>query len=165
MRSGPTQLVAVVFAVALIAAACGDSKSSDDSSTTTTMGAGTTTTTAPIASTTTVGATTTSSGTDTTVGGTAELIIGAVDSEGFTLDRLKAQAGQEVTVVFQNKDAGGEPHNWHIIVEAGSEEYGTLIKQGPDTQSVTFTIGKPGDYQYFCDTHPLAMTGVFTATP
>jgi plastocyanin len=159
-------MVTVVFAVALIATACGGSGSTDDPSTTTAAEAETTTTAPPATSTTAAGETTTTSDeTDTTVGGAVELTIGAVDSEGFTKDRLKAQAGQEVTVVFQNKDAGGEPHNWHIVVETGSEEYATLVRQGPDTQSVTFTIGKPGDYQFFCDTHSLAMQGIFTVTP
>jgi plastocyanin len=166
MRTRRTRLVAIVFAVALIAAACGGSGSTDDSSTTTAAGAETTTTAPPTTSTTAAGEpTTTSDATDTTVGGALELAIAAEDSEGFTKDRLKAQVGQEVTVVFQNKDVGGEPHNWHIVVETGSEEYATLIRQGPDTQSVTFTIGKPGDYQFFCDTHSVAMRGILTVTP
>jgi plastocyanin len=115
--------------------------------------------------TTTTSGTTTSGGTDTTVGGTFELTVGAEDNEGFTRERLEGPAGTEISVTFINKDIGGEPHNWHIVVASGTEEYATTVKDAPDTQTVTFTIGTPGEYTYYCDTHSEAMKGVFTATP
>lgn len=162
-------MVTTLLALALVAAACGGS-SSDDAAATTTPTTPTTTATSqsPTSSataTTTTKATTTSSGTDTTSGGEAVFLeIGAIDNEGFTKDKLVAPTG-EITVEFNNKDVGGEPHNWHIIIVADTDEHATLIKDAPDTQEVTFTIGAPGDYRYYCDTHSETMKGVLTATP
>lgn len=96
-------------------------------------------------------------------GGVFELLIGAVDSEGFSTTTLEAPAG-EISVTFDNEDEGGEPHNWHVKISDG-EEYATTIKQGPDTQTVTFSVGTPGEYDYWCDTHPTAMTGTLVVTP
>ena len=90
------------------------------------------------------------------------LTISAVDSEGFSTARLMAPVG-EITIVFDNKDAGEEPHNIRVVTDA--EEYFTAVTQGPDTQEMTFVINTPGDYQFICDTHLEAMTGVLTVTP
>jgi plastocyanin len=87
------------------------------------------------------------------------LTIEAVDSEGFSLDRLRAAPGETITVVFKNKDAGsGEPHNWHISLPSG--EFLTELEEGPDTQEITFTVPGPGEYLYVCDTHLPQMTGL-----
>lgn len=158
-------LAAALLAVALIGAACGGSSTSDDPETTTTGDTQATTTTAA-ATTTDGGATTTAGETSTSTGGGAvELEIGAIDNEGFTRDRLEGPTGTDITVVFDNQDVGGEPHNWHIVIASGAEEYATKIAVGPDKQEVTFTIGVAGDYNYFCDTHSETMKGVLTAAP
>lgn len=162
MRRRRNRYGVLLVAIGLLAAAC------SSGSTDTTAASSTTTTTGGAVTTTTEGGTTTTAGQTTTTGdagGPVLLTIAAEDSEGFTRDRLEAKAGQEVTVEFQNKDAGGEPHNWHVAVNPGVEEYATLIAQGPDTQSVTFTIGTPGDYNFWCDTHTEAMRGILTVTP
>ena len=161
--------VATLLALALVAAACGGSSNDDDPATTTpttpTTTANSQSPTSSAAATPTTKATTTSSGTDTTSGGEAVFLeIGAIDNEGFTKDKLVASTG-EITVEFDNKDIGGEPHNWHIIIADGTDEHATLIKDAPDTQEVTFTIGAPGDYRYYCDTHSETMKGVLTAKP
>ena len=91
------------------------------------------------------------------------LEIGADDSEGFDVDRLRMSVGETVTVVFDNRDAGGEPHNWHVVV--GDDEYATLITQGPDVQEVTFTVDTAGDYMFFCDTHLGQMEGTLVVEP
>jgi plastocyanin len=153
----------MLVAVGLLAAACGGGSSDPTDAplaTTTTAGSITTTTAATPG---TTAATTTTAG---DIGGAVELKIAAEDSEGYTIDRLTAAAGQEITVEFQNKDVGsGEPHNWHVIVNPGVEEYATPITEGPDTQTVTFTIGTPGEYDFWCDTHLEAMQGILTITP
>ena len=160
MTRKPIRAAITLLAFALLTAAC----SSGSDATTTTAGDAVTTTTAAQPTTTQAPATTAPT-TPPGGGEGVELSIAAEDSEGFTRDRLAAPANVEVTVEFQNKDVGGEPHNWHIAVDPGVEEYATIISQGPDTQEVTFTIGTPGDYDYWCDTHAEAMRGVFTATP
>jgi plastocyanin len=91
------------------------------------------------------------------------LEIGADDSEGFDRDRLRMSAGETVTVVFDNRDDGGEPHNWHVVV--GDDEYATTIAQGPDVQEVTFTVNDAGEYMFFCDTHLGQMEGTLFVDP
>lgn len=161
MNTGMARPLVLVFVLVLLAAACGGSDSGDETTTTaaaaTTTTAAATTTTAPAATTTTAGGTTTTAG-----GEGVELTIAAEDSEGYTKDRLEGPAGAAITVTFQNKDVGGEPHNWHLRTE--SNDWFTPITEGPDTNAITFTIDTPGVYEYFCDTHLEAMTGTFTAT-
>jgi plastocyanin len=158
----------------MVVVACGGG---DDADPTTTAGSATPTTAAPgttaapttaaptTAAPTTTAPTTTAGGTEPTVpGGAVELTISAVDNESFSTTALEAPAGAEVTVTFKNDDtSSGEPHNWHVV--AGDDEYSTPIKAGPSTDSVTFTIDVPGEYEYFCDTHLTAMKGTLTVTP
>jgi plastocyanin len=172
MRTVRAALPVLVFALALTAAACGGDDSSDDGGTGTTAAAPTTTasTAAPTttkAPTTTAAPTTTEGGGGTTAeppDGPIELVIEAEDNEGFNLTRLEAPVFSEVTVTFINKDvASGEPHNWHLRTDTG--DYFTPVTNGPDTNSVTFTVATAGEFDYFCDTHLTAMKGVFVATP
>ena len=158
-------IAVAAVAVVVVAVVALSSGGEDETASATTTAAGETTTTTATATTTTSAETTTSGGPTTTTGEAVELKIAAESNEAFTLDRLKAPAGVEVSVVFQNKDVGGDPHNWHIVVDAGVEEYGSIVADAPDTQTITFTIGKPGDYDFYCDTHAEAMKGIFTATP
>jgi len=170
MRIAHARLPALIGALALVIAACGGG---DDTADPTTTAAGPATTTmapttmAPTTmAPTTMAPTTTSGATETTTGGgdAVELTISAVDSEGFSVSRLEAPAGVDVTVTFENDDtSSGEPHNWHL--RTPTDDYFTSIKNGPDTQSVTFVINEPGEYEYFCDTHVTAMKGTFVVTP
>ncbi len=101
--------------------------------------------------------------TDPVATGPTELTIGAEDNEGFSTNYLTAPAG-EISVTFKNTDAGsGEPHNWRVTVDDAI--FMTNSTVGPDTQTVTFTIGTPGEYDFFCDAHLEVMNGVLTVTP
>jgi len=149
-------LIAALVLLAMVVAACGGS--GGEETTTTAAPADTTQAPAPTATEPQPEATTTTSGgSDTTSGMAAELTISAVDSEGFSTSLLEIVAGEEVTLTFENKDAGEEPHNIHIRTD--SADYFTPITQGPDTQSITFTIDTPGEYDFFCDTHLEQMKG------
>ena len=81
----------------------------------------------------------------------------AIDNEGFNRNELTVVAGAEVVLTFVNKDVGGDPHNVHVRTD--SDDWFTEIKEGPDTQSITFSIGTPGEYEFFCDTHAETMKG------
>ena len=169
MKIPKIRLLAAVAVLALIAAACGGGDTADDETTNGTPSVtnerpGTTTappgTNAPAPSTTTPAPGTT---TPPAPGGGTELTIGAIDNEGFTRDLLEAPAGV-ITVTFENKDLStGEPHNWHLITDFG--DWATTIEEAPDTQSVSFTIDTPGEYQFTCDTHLEAMNGTLIVTP
>ena len=159
--------VAIVVALVIAVSSGGGDEAAGGEETTTTVAASTTTTVAGSTTVPTTEAPTTTEGAGTTVpGDVLELEISAEDNEAFNVDRLKGKAGQPTTVTFKNKDTGsGEPHNWHVVVETGLEEYATKITAGPDTQSVSFTIGKAGDYDFYCDTHAEAMKGSLVVEP
>jgi plastocyanin len=167
MRSRIGRSTLTLLAVALLVVSCSSSDDSDDTETTTTANPTTTTSVQASSTTTSTQAPTTTDGSGTTPpGDVLELAISAEDNEAFNLDRLRGKAGQPTTVTFKNKDTGsGEPHNWHVVVEAGTDEYATKITVGPDTQSVSFTIGKAGDYSFYCDTHAEAMKGILIVEP
>ena len=164
MRVKRMHRLVVVGALMALVAACGGGTTADPTSTT---AAGATTTTVA-ATTTTAGSATTTAATSTetteaATGGGTELTIEAVDNEGFSVSALEAPAG-EITVTFVNKDtSSGEPHNWHVSTPEG--DFLTPIVLGPSTDSVTFTIGTPGEYQFMCDTHLTAMQGTLVVTP
>lgn len=70
-------------------------------------------------------------------------------------------AGQSVTVTTDNK--GSALHNFHVIGVKGAEskDIVTQLIPGGKTDPVSFTIDKPGTYDYRCDVHP-EMTGKLT---
>jgi plastocyanin len=156
-----TRIHALVLAaaLALVAAACGGGSGSDP--TTTTL-ATTTTAAAPATTQATVATTTTAGGTGTTAptGGSQEITILA---EGglYVPDALTVSTG-DLEVTFTDNDIGSdEPHNIHFQI--GDSHYFTPINDSaPTTETVTFTVDTPGEYQYWCDTHPDTLKGVLT---
>lgn len=78
------------------------------------------------------------------------------DDIAFGTDRIDVDAGEEVTVSFENLD-DGVPHNLHV--QAGEVDVETDIATGPDTQELRFTVSEAGDYTFICDVHPQQMTG------
>lgn len=155
-----------VVVVGAVLTGCGGGDTAEPATTstdaveaTTTTEAAATTTEAPAATTTTAQATESE-----TAGDGVELMIEAEDSEGFNVSRLEAPAGVEVTLTFDNKDtASGEKHNWRVQTDEG--DYFTELNLGPSTDSVTFTVNTPGEYDFFCDTHLTAMRGTLVVTP
>jgi plastocyanin len=172
MTSTRLRRTAAACAVALLTVACGGATAGSDdpaapdttaavAETTTTPAVAETTTEAPAADTTV--ATETTAGDQSPPGDAVELTIEADSNEGFSTSKLEAPAGVAVTVTFVNNDTGsGEPHNWRVKTDAG--DYATPITLGRDTNSVTFTIDTPGEYEFLCDTHPTAMRGTLVIT-
>lgn len=150
------KLVVAVSVFGLIVTTCGGGGDADDVTTTdaptATTGGQAPDTTAPDAMTTEGNTATTAAPPST---GT-ELVISAVDSEGFSTSTLEAKVG-EITIVFQNKDGGDEGHNIHVITD--TDDFFTDVADGPVDQTLTFTIGTPGEYEYVCDTHTETMFG------
>lgn len=149
----------LVAALSLVAAACGD-----DSGTTTTA-APAVTTTAAMTTTTAAAATTTAGGTATTApsSGSQEVTIIA-EGGAYVPDAVTVATG-ELEVTFTDNDTGSdEPHNIHFQI--GDNHYFTPINTSvPTTEMVTFTVDEPGEYQFWCDTHPDTVKGVLTVTP
>lgn len=80
----------------------------------------------------------------------------------FDQTALTVKANEAATVTFQNK--GSALHNWHVLGvqdTSGKEVKGELIGGGK-SETITFTIAKPGTYDYQCDVHPVEMKGKLT---
>jgi nitrite reductase (NO-forming) len=80
----------------------------------------------------------------------------------FSATQMTAQAGKPITLTVTNK--GQAIHNWNLVGQTGAE--GTAIKTGllnpGETQTITFTMTKPGTYSFQCDVHPAEMKGTLT---
>ena len=68
-------------------------------------------------------------------------------------------AGQPVTITVDNK--GKALHNWHVLNVQGADgkPVQTALVQPGGSAKLTFTIDKPGTYQFHCDVHPTEMIG------
>ena len=90
-------------------------------------------------------------------GPTSTVITLVGENLAFDKPTIRVPAGEQVTVTFENRDRG-IPHDLHI--DAGSAgDFATKIRQGPVTQVLRFTIGKPGTYLYVREVHRTQMKG------
>ena len=80
----------------------------------------------------------------------------------FSRSYISVAAGEEVTIIFENRDS--ERHNFAIYrTEAANQEIfvGEIIT-GPRTITYTFTAPETPDTYFFrCDVHPDTMKGTF----
>lgn len=74
------------------------------------------------------------------------------------VDRLVIPVGVEVTATIENRDRG-VLHNLHV---RSPDDPKTELEDGVVTQTLTFTIADPGEYEYVCDAH-LFMSGTIVA--
>ena len=79
----------------------------------------------------------------------------------FQPGQLSAPGGGQITIHFDNKDAG-TPHN--VAVFKGSDATAPVLFRGdiitgPATKDYTFPAPPPGSYYFHCDVHPQQMTG------
>ncbi len=82
----------------------------------------------------------------------------------FDTSTLTGVAGKELTVTFDNEDAG-TPHNVQFFkgADATGESIGaTEIASGPVVQTLKIGPLDAGSYFYQCDVHPTTMTGTLT---
>jgi len=80
----------------------------------------------------------------------------------FSIPDLTVKANQPVTINFDNKGTG--IHNWDVVGQkdsAGNDLKSKLLNPG-ESQSLPFTISKPGKYNVQCDVHPADMKGTLT---
>ena len=84
------------------------------------------------------------------------------EDETFSRKTITVRAGEEVTIVFENKDS--VPHNLAVYEDetATTEIFIGEIITVPGTITYTFTAPPyPGVYFFRCDVHPETMTGNF----
>jgi plastocyanin len=82
----------------------------------------------------------------------------------FDTDKLLGVAGKELTITFDNKDAG-IPHNIHFFKgedSTGADGGLTEIAAGPLVQTLKIGPFDAGKYYYQCDVHPGTMSGILT---
>jgi plastocyanin len=79
-------------------------------------------------------------------------------------EKLLGIAGQELTLSYDNKDAG-IAHNIHIFANkdaSGDAVIQSEIAPGPETLTLKFGPLVAGDYYYQCDIHPGQMSGTLS---
>ena len=87
----------------------------------------------------------------------------------FDTDCLAAPADTAFTIVFDNQDVGGIPHNVHIFSADPSTDpnaeslfNGDLVP-GPDILTYEVSPLPAGTYFFQCDVHPVQMIGTFVS--
>ena len=84
----------------------------------------------------------------------------------FNHDTITVQAGAQVTVNFNNMDAG-ILHNFALYTDSSATTmlFRGAYVTGPATTTYTFAApSTPGTYFFRCDVHPTQMTGQFIVT-
>jgi plastocyanin len=93
-------------------------------------------------------------------GDTFFLEIAAENTE-YDVSELKAPAGEDITLQFDNDDPGIQ-HNWSLYEdEEGTQEiFEGKVLTGVDTIDYAVpAIDEPGTYHFHCDIHPSVMKG------
>ncbi len=97
-----------------------------------------------------------------TAGGKAtRLEISAEDEFSFSPDILVAPADEPFTVVFDNRDDGGQ-HNFAITGGGEGTLASTEIEQGPIVQELAVDGLEAGTYRFRCEVWPTNMMGTLT---
>jgi plastocyanin len=89
------------------------------------------------------------------------ITINATDNR-FHTKELIITAGAPVILTFNNQ--GAAVHNFKVtnVKSTDGKEIGTELLAGKKSETITFTVGKPGSYTFQCDTHPAEMRGKLT---
>ncbi|HLZ72705.1 MAG TPA: cupredoxin domain-containing protein [Dehalococcoidia bacterium] len=92
------------------------------------------------------------------VAGAQALTETATDNK-YSETQFTVKANQPVALTLKNE--GQAVHNWHLLdaTDAGGKEIkGALLDPGK-SETLDFTIAKPGTYHFQCDVHPTEMKG------
>jgi plastocyanin len=157
-------LVAVTAIAVLALALAGCAAGSTPTATTPGHTTGSTSTSTPPATTTTT-TTPPPSTTVTTTPVTPQSVTVDLVAKNIQFDKktITVPAGAQVTVNFDNQDAG-IPHNFALYTDSGAQTslFVGEIVAGPKKVTYTFTApATPGNYYFRCDVHPGQMNGTF----
>jgi plastocyanin len=94
--------------------------------------------------------------------GGAQAIAETMTDNKFSATTFTVKANQPVTITAAN--TGTAIHNWALIgqKDASGKDIKTSLLEAGKSESVTFTITKPGQYKFQCDVHPAEMVGTLT---
>jgi plastocyanin len=96
----------------------------------------------------------------------AQVVPLTAEGVKFLQPSLTLHAGGQVTIAFDNKDAGIQ-HNFHLFNGADAAApslYPGALVTGPAMTKYTFPAPPPGMYFFHCDVHPAQMSGTATVT-
>ncbi len=107
----------------------------------------------------------TTTGTTSSGGGAGQSVTVGLTAQNiaFNTSTITVPAGANVTVNFDNEDAG-IPHNFALYDSSAAQNtiFRGEIITGPATTNYTFTApSNPGTYYFQCDVHPTQMNGQF----
>lgn len=96
-----------------------------------------------------------------TVSADGKVTVVAKDNR-FEAKDVAIPANTPVTLVFENQ--GAAVHNFKVtdVKSTDGKEIETPLLAGKKSETITFTIEKPGSYTFQCDTHPAEMRGKLT---
>jgi plastocyanin len=88
----------------------------------------------------------------------------AMTDNKFSPAQISGQAGRPITVTLMNRGQG--IHNFSVVgqKDANGSEIRTAFLNPGQRLLVTFTIARPGTYQFQCDVHPGEMSGRLTVS-
>jgi plastocyanin len=94
--------------------------------------------------------------------GGAQAVTETMTDNKFSATTFTVKANQPVTITAAN--TGTAIHNWALIgqKDASGKDIKTSLLEAGKSESVTFTITKPGQYKFQCDVHPAEMVGTLT---
>ncbi|MGH2600895.1 MAG: cupredoxin domain-containing protein, partial [Dehalococcoidia bacterium] len=80
----------------------------------------------------------------------------------FSQTQLSANANEQTSLTLRND--GSAIHNWHVtgVTGANGQPIQTTLLPGGQSETIQFTIGQAGTYNFLCDVHPTEMTGRIT---
>jgi plastocyanin len=80
----------------------------------------------------------------------------------FAPAEFAVRAGQPFTVTLENR--GQAIHDWRVRGQTGADgrDAGTRLLSPGQSQAITLTIDRPGDFAVYCEVHPVDMRGKLT---
>jgi plastocyanin len=89
------------------------------------------------------------------------ITIAATDNV-FTPAEFHVRAGYPFTVTLENR--GQAAHDWRVrgLADDTGRDVGTRLLTAGQSETVTLTIDRPGEYALYCEVHPIDMRGKLT---
>jgi plastocyanin len=80
----------------------------------------------------------------------------------FAPSAFRVRAGQPFSVTLENR--GQALHDWRVrgLPAADGTDAGTRLLSAGQSQTITLTIDRPGDFPVYCEVHPVDMRGTLT---
>jgi plastocyanin len=80
----------------------------------------------------------------------------------FTPAEFSVRAGQPFAVTLENR--GQAAHDWRVrgLPDAAGRDVGTRLLAAGQSETVTLTIDRSGEYPLYCEVHPIDMRGKLT---